>query len=325
MLHALALTISDGCSNGTRIDTSGPLLVSLLELANYSVTADLLPDEQTIITERLRQAIRDKVDLAITTGGTGFSPRDITPEATTLVIERHAPGLAEMLRSESYPAFPTSVLSRGVAGIAGTTLIINLPGSNGGVRDGMKLLAPLLPHAHALLRDEPVDHELMAHTKDTPPAKIICIEANIDDMSPELYQSVMEHLFDLGSLDVFLTPIQMKKGRPGTQLSVLSPVSLRSAIVGALFTHTSTFGVRYSYLDRETLDRAYTLIVTKYGDVRMKVGTYAGREVGVAAEYADVRAIAKTHGIAEKVVLIEAMKEYEALKSTIPKKCGVRP
>ena len=233
-----------------------------------------------------------------------------TPEATKQVIERDVPGLAEMLRAESYPSFPTSVLSRGVAGISRSTLIINLPGSNGGVRDGMKLLAPLLPHAHALLRDEPVDHSTMSKSEDEALPKIVCIEANIDDMSPELYNTVMDRLFQAGALDVFYTPIQMKKGRPAIQLSVLTSIALRPPIIEQIFRHTSTFGVRYSYLDRETLERTYEVVSTKYGDIRMKVGNYGGREVSASPEYGDVLVVAQTHDVSEKEVFAEAVSVY---------------
>lgn len=160
MIKAAVVTISDKGYRGQREDASGPLLNQLLVEMDIQVTATyLLPDEaDQIATLLTRLADSDNLDLVVTTGGTGPAPRDVTPEATRKVIEREMPGLAELLRWEGYRRTPFAVLSRGVAGIRGRTLIINLPGSPKAVREGMEVLGPLLPAVMALIKDEaPVD------------------------------------------------------------------------------------------------------------------------------------------------------------------------
>lgn len=151
--RARVITVSDRSHGGVRHDSSGPLLSELLAAEGFDV-ADLVvvPDEIEEIEAALRSAIDDAVDLVATTGGTGLSPRDVTPEATRRVIEREAPGLAEALRQHRREELPTTILSRAVAGIAGSTLVVNLPGSTGGVRDGVAVLAPVIGHAIAQLR-----------------------------------------------------------------------------------------------------------------------------------------------------------------------------
>lgn len=159
-VRAAIITISDKGSRGEREDASGPLLSRLAaEMGAQVVSAHVVPDEQEQIAELLaRLADSGEVDLILTTGGTGPMPSDITPEATRAVIEREMPGLAELLRWDGYRRTPFAVLSRGLSGIRGQTLIVNLPGSPKAVSEGMEVLAPLLPAAIALVKDEaPID------------------------------------------------------------------------------------------------------------------------------------------------------------------------
>jgi molybdenum cofactor biosynthesis protein B len=151
--RALVITVSDRSHGGARHDESGPLLVSLLvELGFAAPDPVVVPDEAELIVGALREGVAAGVDLIVTTGGTGFAPRDVTPEATRIVIDREAPGLAEALRMENRQAVPTTILSRAVAGVASSTLIVNLPGSPSAVRDGVAVLAPVVGHAIAQLR-----------------------------------------------------------------------------------------------------------------------------------------------------------------------------
>jgi molybdenum cofactor synthesis domain-containing protein len=151
--RARVITVSDRSHGGARHDTSGPLLASLLQECGFAVDpVVVVPDEVAQIEAALRSAIDDHVDVILTTGGTGFSPRDVTPEATRRLLDREAPGLAEAVRRCNQETVPTTILSRGVAGVAGGSVIVNLPGSTGGVRDGMTVLAPVLGHAVEQLR-----------------------------------------------------------------------------------------------------------------------------------------------------------------------------
>ena len=151
--RAHVITVSDRSHGGLRHDTSGPLLAELLqELGFATAEVVVVPDEIEEIQVALRAAISDGVDLVATTGGTGFAPRDVTPEATRAVLDREAPGLAEALRLFNRDKVPTTILSRAVAGIAGSTIVVNLPGSTGGVRDGVAVLAPVIGHAVVQLR-----------------------------------------------------------------------------------------------------------------------------------------------------------------------------
>lgn len=153
ILHAVAITVSDRCSRGEQEDVSGPVLVEILREAGATVIAiEIVSDDLDPLVQKLRDyADRPDVNLVLTTGGTGFSPRDNTPEATRSVIEKEAPGLAEAMRLEGTKKTPLSILSRGVCGIRSGTLIINLPGSPKGVQESFDVIRPVLGHAIALL------------------------------------------------------------------------------------------------------------------------------------------------------------------------------
>jgi molybdopterin adenylyltransferase len=144
---AFVLTVSDGVAHGARTDESGDAAQEILVEAGFSVQRGGVPDEPADITEALREQVRNDTELVITTGGTGLAPRDVTPEATARVIERPAPGIAEMIRATGFEKTPHAALSRGLAGTSGRTLIVNLPGSTKAVREGLETLLPLLPHA----------------------------------------------------------------------------------------------------------------------------------------------------------------------------------
>jgi molybdopterin adenylyltransferase len=155
VIKAVVLTISDSAARGEREDLSGPAVVAELQTLQAEIIAtEILPDERVQIAERLRHyADQSLCNLLITTGGTGLSPRDITPEATKDVIEREAPGLAELMRQESLKITPLAALSRAVCGVRGRTLIVNLPGSVRGARENLAAIVRTLPHALALLSE----------------------------------------------------------------------------------------------------------------------------------------------------------------------------
>jgi molybdopterin adenylyltransferase len=151
-VRAAVVTVSDGVSEGTREDRSGEEAESALRAAGFGrVERSVVPDERELIEGRLSELVAAGVGLVVTTGGTGFGPRDVTPEATRAVMDREAPGLAELMRAAGLEKTPQAALSRGVAGSRGSTLIINLPGSPKGVRESIDALTPVLPHALELL------------------------------------------------------------------------------------------------------------------------------------------------------------------------------
>lgn len=140
------LTVSDGVAAGVREDASGDALEELLREEGFVVERRVVADEAEAISSALAELVEGGALLVLTTGGTGFAPRDVTPEATLAVIDREAPGLAEAIRADALTRTPHALLSRGVAGLRGSTLLVNLPGSPGGCRDGFAVLRPALRH-----------------------------------------------------------------------------------------------------------------------------------------------------------------------------------
>jgi molybdopterin adenylyltransferase len=156
-MKAAVLTISDGVAAGEREDESGDLLAELLAAEGYEIERRVVPDDREGIADAIVELAEDAA-LVLTTGGTGLAPRDVTPEATAEVLERPAPGIAEAIRADSIAKTPHGLLSRGVAGVRGQTLVANLPGSPGGCRDGFAVLQPALRHALELLAGEHTAH-----------------------------------------------------------------------------------------------------------------------------------------------------------------------
>jgi molybdopterin adenylyltransferase len=144
-VRAAVLTVSDGVDAGEREDKSGDALEELLVAEGYEVVRRVVPDDRETIATALTE-LAGEASLVLTTGGTGFAPRDVTPEATRNVLEREAPGVAEAIRADARERTPHALLSRGLAGLRGETLIVNLPGSTGGCRDGFAVLQPALRH-----------------------------------------------------------------------------------------------------------------------------------------------------------------------------------
>jgi molybdenum cofactor synthesis domain-containing protein len=157
-MRAGVLTVSDRVSRGEAEDRSGPRAAALLAGWGFAAEVRVVPDGVAEVEAGLRAFLAEGVALLVTTGGTGFSPRDLTPEATRRVVERPAPGLAEAMRAATFGANPHGMLSRGVAGIAGETLVLNLPGSVAGVEESLAVVGPALRHACELLAGGPSNH-----------------------------------------------------------------------------------------------------------------------------------------------------------------------
>ena len=145
-MNAAVLTVSDGVRAGVREDTSGDVLEELLHEEGFDVSRRVVSDDRPLIAEAIAELADAGALLVLTTGGTGFAPRDVTPEATRTVLEREAPGIAEAIRADALARTPHALLSRGTAGLRGITLVVNLPGSTGGCRDGFAVLRPALRH-----------------------------------------------------------------------------------------------------------------------------------------------------------------------------------
>jgi molybdopterin adenylyltransferase len=156
-VKAAVLTVSDGVSAGERDDASGDLLVELLGAEGYDVERRVVPDDREAIADAIVE-LAEEAKLVLTTGGTGLGPRDVTPEASAEVIDRPAPGIAEAIRADSIAKTPHGLLSRGIAGVRDRTLVVNLPGSPGGCRDGFVVLQPARRHALELLAGEQTAH-----------------------------------------------------------------------------------------------------------------------------------------------------------------------
>jgi molybdopterin adenylyltransferase len=154
---AAVLTVSDGVAAGVRDDRSGDILAGLLAEEGYEVERLVVADEREEIEDAIA-ALSGRATIVLTTGGTGLAPRDVTPEATVSVLDREAPGIAQAIRADAIAKTPHGLLTRGVAGVRGRTLVVNLPGSPGGCSDGFAVLRPALRHALELIAGEPTEH-----------------------------------------------------------------------------------------------------------------------------------------------------------------------
>ncbi len=148
MMKIVIITVSDSCSEGKREDTSGLLIKQMVESMGKVIEYEIVPDEKASISQTIKEAVDElKADMVLTTGGTGLSLRDVTPEATREVVEKEIPGFAELMRQKSFEITPMAILSRAIAGIRGKSLVINLPGSPKAVKECLDIILPLVPHA----------------------------------------------------------------------------------------------------------------------------------------------------------------------------------
>ena len=153
MIKIVIITVSDSCSEGKREDTSGPLIKQMVESMGKVIEYEIIPDEKTSISQAIKEAADElKADIVLTTGGTGLSFRDVTPEATREVVEKKIPGFGELMRQKSFEITPTAILSRAIAGIRGKSLVINLPGSPKAVKECLDIILPLVPHALDMIK-----------------------------------------------------------------------------------------------------------------------------------------------------------------------------
>jgi molybdenum cofactor synthesis domain-containing protein len=152
VIRARVVVASNRAAAGVYADTSGPLLAAGLRDLGCDVDQPVVVPDGEPVGQAIRQAVADRVDLVVTSGGTGINPTDLTPEVTRRLMDYEVPGIAEAIRAHSREKVPTAALSRGIAGVVGTTLVVNLPGSTGGARDGLAVLGPILRHAVDQLR-----------------------------------------------------------------------------------------------------------------------------------------------------------------------------